>query len=327
MNVCPSGCTYSTLSAAAAATQDGDTIVVQPGDYQDCAFLTSNNLTIQGVLDESGNRPHFHDVTCGQKGVLVVQGSNTLIENLELSNSRDPGTGSYNWAGVRFDTTNADANLKLNNVYIHDCDDGVLGNNNTGPFPDIVDIENSIFENLGRMGYAHGMYIGTGITLFILRNSTVYQNAYDGHLVKTRALQGKIECNTIAALDGVNSYAIDIPQGGTYLVQGNIIEQGPNISNSSDLFIDFAEENSNNSPHALQVVNNYFVNDYTSPGAIEINVAANTSGWSQNIFAGTGDVLNLLGYSGPNSFTNFASRAAAGLPSYDGQLQCLPQIP
>jgi hypothetical protein len=159
LNVCPTGCTYSTLSGAAAAAEDGDTILIQPGDYIDCAFLTVNNLTVKGVPDQYGDRPHFHDMTCGEKGVIVVQGSNILLENLELSDSRDPTGQSDNWAGVRFDTNNTDANLKLNNMLIHDCDDGLLGNNNTGGASDIVDIENSTFYNLGRDGYAHGMYI------------------------------------------------------------------------------------------------------------------------------------------------------------------------
>ena len=97
-----------------------------------------------------------------------------------------------------------------------------------------------------RAGFAHGMYLGTSVDLFVIRNSIVRSNHDDGHLVKSRAKQNIIECNTIAGLNGLNSFAIDLPQGGDATVRNNVIEQGPMINNSSNFMINFAEENTSN---------------------------------------------------------------------------------
>ena len=309
-----------------AASVDGDTIEIQYGDYVDCAFINKNNISIRGILSPGGARPRLHDKVCGRKGILVVQGTNTLVENLELSNAQDTGFGDYNWAGIRFDTLDSARNLKVRNVYFHHDDNGILGNN-INPTSNIVEIENSIFEQCGRGGYAHGMYIGTGVTTFNLRNSIVRNNIEDGHLVKTRAINGTIECNVIAALNGASSYAIDIPEGGTYLVRNNVVENGPHINNGGNFLIQFGEEDPNNTPHRLQLNSNYFVNDFGAQGQIAIHPPTDTTGWSTNIFAGNGGSMKLTGYLGIDSFTNFASRAAASLPGFDGTTASLPSAP
>lgn len=309
-----------------AAAVNGDLIEVLYGDYVDCAWVDKSNLTIRGVPNGSGARPHFHDKVCGRKGILVVSGTNTLVENLELSHAQDTGYGDNNWAGIRLDSGGSAANLKVRNVYFHDDDNGILGSNGT-PVNNIVEVEKSIFERCGRDGYAHGMYIGDGVSTFNLRNSMIRNNANDGHLVKTRAVSGTIECNTIAALNGASSYAIDMPEGGNYLIRHNVVENGPNINNGGNFFIQYAEENQSNAPHKLQLENNFFVNDYGAQGRINVATSADTSGWAGNIFAGTGGSLQLLGYVGPNSFTNYVSRAAASLPSFDGTTNTLPPAP
>ena len=329
LQVCPTGggCQYSDVSSALSAMADGDTVEIQYGDYNDCGYITKNNVIIRGISNSAGQRPHIHSKVCGRKGLLVVSGTNTLIDNLELSNAQDFGGADRNWAGIRFDTADTSRNLKVTNCYFHDDDDGILGNNDSINGDNIVDIENSVFENCGRDGFAHGMYIGTGITFFALRNSKVISNALDGHLVKSRAMTGLLECNVIAGLNGANSYGIDFPQGGSYTVQKNFIEQGPKINNGGDFFIRFAEENQNNAPHKLLVLKNTFVNDYSAQGQINISTAADTSGWLGNIFAGTGGSLNLPGYSGPDSFTNYPTRQAAGLPAFDGTMASVPNVP
>ncbi len=323
LDVCASGCAYALPSQAIAAAIDGDTLLIQPGDYVDCAFLGKNNIILRGVLTANGDRPKIHSKTCGRKGIFVISGANTLLENLELYGAQDTGFGDNNWAGVRFESVVSARNLIIRNCYIHHNDDGLLGNN-TSSGSNVVLIESSIFQNNGRAGYAHGMYLGTAVTLFVLRNSKVFSNIDDSLLVKSRAQSSIVECSTVAALNGLSSWALDFPQGGQVTVRHNVIEQGPNTANGNNYFLRFAEENTNNAPHKISLSNNYFVNDFSARGQINLSVAADTSGWLQNTFAGNGGSLATPGYTGVDSFTNFNSRAAAGLTNYTGSLMDLP---
>ena len=327
LHVCPTGCTYALPSGALAAAVDGDTIEIAFANYVDCSTVTKDNVIIRGVLDGSGARPKVGGKVCGRKGIFVVQSSNVLIENLELADAVDPTTNDQNWACIRYDSLATARNLKIRNVYFHDADNGLLGNGNATA-PNVLLIEDSLFERLGRAGYAHGMYVGTSVTQFVLRNSIVRSNHDDGHLVKSRALQNIIECNTISGLNGRNSYAVDLPQGGDAIVRKNVIQQGPMIGNSGNFMINFAEENGDNAPHSLVVQNTYFVNDFTNQGRINVAIAGTaTPGWAQNTYVGAGGSMTLVNSTGAPSFTNFANRAAASLPAYDGTVASLPPTP
>jgi hypothetical protein len=326
LQVCPAGCPYALPSGALAAAVSGDTIEIASARYTDCGVVSVDNLVLRGRSSDGGTPPRIGGKVCLGKGIFVVESAHVLFENLELADAVDPGT-DLNWAGIRLDSTATAGDLKVRHCFIHDADNGILGND-LALSPNTVVVEDSTFENLGRAGYAHGMYLGTAVDLFVLRNSVVHHNHDDGHLVKSRARRSVIECNTIAALDGPSSYAVDLPQGGDATVRDNVIEQGPAISNGGDFMIDFAEENGNNAPHSLVVQRNQFIDDY--PGRAQINIArtpAATDGWAQNVYVGPGGSLKLTNYAGPDSFTNHADRASAGLPPYDGGLGSLPVAP
>jgi len=49
LDVCPSGCTYNTISAAVTAAQAGDTIEVGAGTYTENVVVDKANLTLQGA--------------------------------------------------------------------------------------------------------------------------------------------------------------------------------------------------------------------------------------------------------------------------------------
>lgn len=214
----------------------------------------------------------------------------------------------------------------MRNCWLHDADNGLLGNN-ISTAPNVVVMEDSLFERLGRDGYAHGMYVGTAVDLFVLRNSVVRSNRSDGHLVKSRALKNIIECNSIASLEGVSSYGIDLPQGGDATLRDNVLQAGPRLSNSGNFMVNFAEENGNNAPHKLVLTNNKFINDHAAQGKVNLALGADTSGWSGNLYVGVGGAPLLVNYVGPTSFTGFATRAAAGLPNYDMTMATLPTAP
>src|SRR5262249_18753664 len=75
---------FARPSQAAAAAKDGDVIEISPQTYAgDVAVWTASNLTIRGV----GNRPHLkaNGASAQGKGIWVIQGNNTTVENLEFS--------------------------------------------------------------------------------------------------------------------------------------------------------------------------------------------------------------------------------------------------
>jgi hypothetical protein len=89
---------FSSPSAAAAAAADGDVVEIDAGLYEgDVAVWTANHLTIRGV----GGRARIKGAgkLASNKALWILEGQNTLVENVELSNaSSTPGA-----LGLRFE--------------------------------------------------------------------------------------------------------------------------------------------------------------------------------------------------------------------------------
>jgi len=192
--------------------QPGQTVVVPPGVYKEAAAIRASNVTIKahGVRLE-------HAAFEG-KAALVVSGDNVTIEGLECSGIR---VDDANGACIRLEARN----LTLRKVFFHDSESGLLSwNRDSGT----VLIEDSRFERLGR---AHGVYVGRGLTHLIIRRSSFFASTAEGHEIKSRAARTTIEGSVIASLDGVDSRLIDLPDGGENLIRRNVLEEGPNSSN------------------------------------------------------------------------------------------------
>jgi hypothetical protein len=81
-------------SAAAHAAQDGDTVLIEPGEYYDCAVWTQSHLVIAGAQPGAV----ITDTTCQGKALFVVTGDGTTIRDLTLARARVP---DRNGAGIR----------------------------------------------------------------------------------------------------------------------------------------------------------------------------------------------------------------------------------
>src|SRR3954449_9205927 len=111
------GKTYSTISDAIAAAQNGDTINVDAGTYTNDYASINKNITLQGAggmvkLVSTGLIPN-------SKAIFITS-SNITINNFEFSGAT---VSDGNGAGIRFEG----GNLTLNNCYSHDNEDGLLG--------------------------------------------------------------------------------------------------------------------------------------------------------------------------------------------------------
>ena len=92
---------YAQPSVAAEFAQDGDVIEIDAsGRYDgDVAVWRQNRLTIRGV----GGRPHIRGTGAHAKGkgLWLIQGNDTVVENIEFSGARVP---DKNGAGDRKST-------------------------------------------------------------------------------------------------------------------------------------------------------------------------------------------------------------------------------
>jgi hypothetical protein len=111
------GQTYATPSAAIADASDGDTILIAPGQYFDCATVPQNHLTIAGVGDAAS--VVLTDKTCQGKALLVTTGTNITVRNLTLTRARVP---DGNGAGIRVEGPD----LTVDGVDFINNQDGIL---------------------------------------------------------------------------------------------------------------------------------------------------------------------------------------------------------
>ncbi|MGC2112249.1 MAG: right-handed parallel beta-helix repeat-containing protein [Candidatus Korobacteraceae bacterium] len=280
-------------SQAAAAAKNGDTIEIDAGLYLgDVAVWTRDNLTIRGV----GGRPRVdaRGKSVQGKGIWVIQGTNTTVENMEFSGATVP---DQNGAGIRQEGPG----LTVRNCYFHDNENGILTGAN--PSSDIL-VENSEFARNGYGdGQSHNIYIGD-VRTFTLRYSYSHE-AKIGHLVKSRAQTNYILYNRLTDETGTASYEIDLPSGGRSYIIGNLIQQSPITDNET--IISYAEEGGRNSVQELYIVNNTIVNDYEGGGIfVHVGGLPTVCRLVNNLFIGPGIVLQGRGVQAGNLATRNA---------------------
>ena len=308
--------TYTSPNALYQANviQNGDIIEIDSATYsgQACtAVWQKNNLTIRGV----GGKPSM--VANGSyiwgKGIWVLAGNNITVENIAFSGAAVP---DHNGAGIRLDGNG----MTIRHCYFSDNENGILTNNSyTG---DVL-IEYSEFNQSGYgNGYTHNIYIGHINKLTFRFNYT--HHAKVGHCLKSRAKENFILYNRIMdEQTGNSSRLIDIPNGGLCIIMGNILMQGPNALNNN--MIGYGKEGlSNAGPQQLFIVNNTLVNKRAASCLfLDIQTGASTVVVSNNIFAGTGTMLNGTSTSSSNNLveTNIANLHFMDETNFDYHLQ------
>jgi hypothetical protein len=223
---------YATLSAAVAASQNGDVIQVQAGTYTNDFSTISTSITIEGV----GGMVNLvaTEAPPNEKGILVI-GTETssptvTLDNIEFSGAAISTADGGNAAGVRYQS----GNLTINDCYFHNNQDGLLADADASGS---ITITNSEFADNGTTsGLTHNIYVGAVGTFSISGSYVTAANT--GNEIQSRALVNNITDNRI--VDGPTataSYAINLPNGGVDTVSGNTIEKGPNSEN--DALINF----------------------------------------------------------------------------------------
>ena len=236
---------FKTPSAAIARAKDGDTVRVAAGVYEDCAIIKQNNFTLEGVGDVT-----MRAKICEGKAILDVKGSGVTIRGLTLSDAHVP---AGNGAGIAAEG----AGLLVDNTQFDDNENGILGAND----PKVsIKVVNSVFVGNGacRPECAHGIYAGHSASLRVENSKFFRQN--EGHHIKSRAAVTEIVgCRISDGPFGTASVLIDIPNGGTVLIEGNELIKGPMASNKANSIM-IGAEGETNPPGPIVIRNNHFGN-------------------------------------------------------------------
>jgi len=260
------GQTYATLSAAVAASRDGDTIAVQAGTYVNDFTTVDKKITIEGV----GGMANFVATKSPPdgKGILVTQ-TDVTVQNLSFSGA---AVADNNGAGIRYEG----GNLVVIDSYFHDNQMNLLANANPTGTIRIVGSEFAETSGSGD-GLRHGLYVGEIASLVV--DDSYFHDAYNGHQIKSRAHSTTITNSRIYDGSGAGSYSIDLPNGGVGVIRDNVIEQGSNTDNP--FIIHYGGESAAYAGSSLTIADNAVVNDLTGGGyllANETSVTASLSG-------------------------------------------------
>jgi hypothetical protein len=318
-----SGKAYSTVRAAVTASAAGDSILIYPGTYALDHFTSSKaNLHFVGVGTPKpimdGQKDQGNGIDNG-KGIWTFTGGSggTTVDNIEFKNAANP---TANGCGVRIDGGTPGA-FTIKNSYFHDCQMEILAAPQTLLISN-CELYHSTHTEIGCEAaptcYEHCIYVNTGYTeSFTIQYSYVHQ-ADTGNEVKSRAQNTYILYNRLADEDAIPSYTIDIPDGGRSYIIGNVVEQGPNSSNSN--IISYAAESAGNGNLDLYVVNNTIVNDKSTGTFINVR-AGTTAKVYNNIFYGSGNLMAGGSFTtASNIQTTSAGFLSPGPPSYDYHL-------
>ncbi|HEY1607265.1 MAG TPA: right-handed parallel beta-helix repeat-containing protein [Allosphingosinicella sp.] len=240
------GRAYGSLQDAVSAIGNGSgTIQIAPGTYRQCAVQEQGEVAY--VAREPGTVV-LDGAACEDKAALVLRGRGARVEGLVFENIRVPDA---NGAGIRLEQ----GNLVVRESLFRDSESGILAGDDRGG---TILVEQSTFSGLGRcdrdLDCAHAIYIGNYGSLVVRRDR--FERGRGGHYVKSRAARVEVaDCSFDDSAGHLTNYMIDLPNGATGLIAGNVFVQGRDKENYS-AFIVVAAEGVGNSSAGLTVRDN-----------------------------------------------------------------------
>lgn len=263
------------IAEAAALARDGDTVVIEPGDYPgDVATWAQSNLTIRAA--KCCARITAEGKSAEKKAIWVFKGDRIVVENVVLEGAR---ADDRNGAGIRHEG----GSLVVRNSRFLGNEMGIMTWN--APHAELL-VERSEFAHNRIAGplrldpVGHQIYVGR-IARFTLRDSYVH-HGWGGHLVKSRARESNLYCNRLTdEAEGRSSYEAEFPDGGVVTMVGNIVAQSPDTDNET--LIAFGAERYFWPDNTLRLVNNTLVDSRARrrpllrirPGATSLVIANN----------------------------------------------------
>ena len=270
-------------SAAARVAHDGDTVEIEPGEYFDCAVWAANRLTIAG----KGPGVVITDKTCEGKALFITRGNDITVRNITFTRARVP---DGNGAGIRIEGRN----LTVEHSRFVNNEDGMLSGNS--PQSEIRVSDSEFLQNGKCIGNdcAHGIYIGQ-VALLRIERSKFFETK-DGHHVKSRALRTELVGNDITdGPNGTSSYLVDIPNGGSLVMENNTLEKGPHTANPATAIM-LGQEDTSQATVELRFSGNTFTNDSGTRTAFVTNWTEAAPDLENNQFIGEVTPVSSAGY-------------------------------
>ncbi len=258
---------YSALEEVEDVLEDGDILEIVPGTYRQCTTFYANDLVVRpkGWPNNQG-KVRYQDVTCQGKAIFVVEGDRIRIDGIEFINAKVP---DQNGAGIKFNGKY----LEVNDSYFFNNEVGIMTGDD---FESEIVVHKSVFEGNGKEPprWGHGLYVNDAKTLKVTDSLFIKQKT--GHHIKSRALYTEVSGNEIAdGMEGNASYSIDIANGGSVLIENNIIQKGP-LSDNITTVICIACEGGTNETKKIIIRNNQFTNDTSSDNVVFVRNLTST---------------------------------------------------
>lgn len=284
---------FTSLDKALKSLSTGDTLEIAEGVYSNGFEIHQNKITIIG-------RGHvvFEKSAIRGKGYIVNYANDVTIKNIEC---RHISVGDKNGACIRQEG----ANLTLEHVYFHSSENGVLEATDK---PSKILIFDSRFEQLGRVGRAHGIYTNTA-ELYIY-DSLFIASKSEGHEIKSRGAVTEIHGSVIASLSNKDSRLLDISNGGKLVVTKSILQQGAMSSNGQA--VGYALEGRKHVENSILMKDNVFIFDrigYDVMLATDNEPLEQT--FTRNITVGDAELPTMDG-----SNLSYNDRETVGFPEY-----------
>ena len=206
---------YPSFYDAIQATSDGDTVLIQPGSYFECAVIGRSHLTIAGAAPGVV----ITDKACQGKALLVIDGEDVTIRNLTLARARVP---DGNGAGIRLEAKD----LTVDGVTFDNDTVGILA----GSVGGTVTIENSRFQDGGIGGDQLKFAVMMGQVDKLRIAHTTFAGVKGGQ-VTTYADRTELIGNQIGEGSGDEPEVAVLATRGDLLAEDNTFQIGPNAPN------------------------------------------------------------------------------------------------
>jgi hypothetical protein len=243
--VAETGESFDRLQDAVDAVGDGSgTIRIAPGRYRGCAVQEAGRIAF---VAETAGTAVFDGGACEGKATLVLRGRSARVEGLVFAHVR---VADGNGAGIRIEQ----GDLVVAYARFMDGQCGILSANDPSG---TIRIDRSTFSGLGKHpdgDGAHSLYIGNYGSLAVTR--TRFERGTGGHYLKSRAARIEVTGSSFDDSAGrTTNYLIDLPNGASGRIAGNIFVNGLGKENHGTL-IAVAAEGAENSSAGLVVENN-----------------------------------------------------------------------
>ncbi|MGL5838599.1 MAG: right-handed parallel beta-helix repeat-containing protein [Sphingorhabdus sp.] len=241
-----SGQTFARLADAVKAVGDRQaTIRIAPGTYRECAVQSAGSISFRAAVP---GRSVFDGGICEGKAALVLRGRSAAVDGIVFQNM---AVSDGNGAGIRLEK----GKLAVTRSVFRKSQQGIL--TAADPAGEII-VDRTSFSELGRcdggLACAHSIYIGNFASLTVTRSR--FERGNGGHYIKSRAARAIIQNNAFDDTRGrATNYMIDLPEGATGMISGNIFVQGRD-KETHDVLIAIAAEGRVRSSTGLAISGN-----------------------------------------------------------------------